>query len=41
MLKKITAVMIPLLFSIVLVFVGTFLGCIKTGGKTVPEEKEK
>ncbi len=41
MLKKITAVMIPLLFSIVLVFVGTFLGCIKTEDNTDSEEKEK
>jgi len=42
MLKKVTAVVIPLLFSIVLVFIGTFLGCIKSGGtKSNPDTKEK
>lgn len=42
MLKKVTAVMIPLLFSFVLVFVGTFLGCFKNDkSKTNIETKEK
>ena len=42
MLKKITAVMIPLLFCIVLVFVGTFWGCIQEKDtKSNQDTKEK
>ena len=42
MLKKVTAVMIPLFCCMVLVVIGTFYGCLKEKNtKTDSEEKEK